>query len=169
MQTVPMYSAVKINGKKLYEYAREKETVSLPKREVTIKNLNIIKYEEKEITFKVTVSKGTYIRSLIKDLAASFNELAVMSALTRTKQGNVSLAECLDLDQITSNTPLKTIKDLFSYPEVTVDEETKKKVLNGNIIKLNTTEPRVFVTYQKTILAIYEKQSSFYHLVFKNC
>ena len=169
MQTVPMYSAVKINGKKLYEYAREKETVSLPKREVTIKNLNIIKYEEKEITFKVTVSKGTYIRSLIKDLAASFNELAVMSALSRTKQGNVSLAECLELDQITSNTPLKTIKDLFSYPEVTVDEETKKKVLNGNIIKLNTTEPRVFITYQKTILAIYEKQSSFYHLVFKNC
>ena len=92
-----------------------------------------------------------------------------MSALSRTKQGNVSLAECLDLDQITSNTPLKTIKDLFSYPEITVDEETKKKVLNGNIIKLNTTEPRVFVTYQKTILAIYEKQSSFYHLVFKNC
>ena len=115
------------------------------------------------------LTEGKQTNGIFSAIAASFNELAVMSALTRTKQGNVSLAECLDLDQITSNTPLKTIKDLFSYPEITVDEETKKKVLNGNIIKLNTTEPRVFVMYQKTILAIYEKQSSFYHLVFKNC
>ena len=64
-QTVPIYSAVKINGKKLYEYARNGKEVTLPTREITISNIELIDFHDNLIKFKVTVSKGTYIRSLI--------------------------------------------------------------------------------------------------------
>ncbi|NLM63337.1 MAG: tRNA pseudouridine(55) synthase TruB, partial [Mollicutes bacterium] len=91
-QEVPIYSAVKIKGKKLYEYARNKEKVELPKRLVNIKEINLIgdiKYVDSKVifSFKCKVSKGTYIRSLIDDIAKKLNTIGVMSNLTRIKQG----------------------------------------------------------------------------------
>ena len=68
MQEVPIYSAVKINGKKLYDYARNGEKVELPKREVCIKSIELLEFTNKSFTFKCTVSKGTYIRSLIREV-----------------------------------------------------------------------------------------------------
>ena len=68
MQEVPIYSSVKVNGRKLYEYARNNETVELPIKEVDIKEIEILSIDEREIVFKTLVSKGTYIRSLIRDI-----------------------------------------------------------------------------------------------------
>ena len=101
-QEVPIYSAVKINGKKLYEYARNNEEVELPKRKVNIKELSLIsdiKYENKKIIFSIfcKVTKGTYIRSLIRDIASNLNTIGVMSQLKRVKQGAFDINESYTL------------------------------------------------------------------------
>jgi tRNA pseudouridine55 synthase len=90
-QEVPIYSAVKIKGKKLYEYARANEEVKLPSREVEIKELELISFKGKTITFRALVSKGTYIRSLINDICKKLNTVGTMTSLVRTKQGNFSI------------------------------------------------------------------------------
>lgn len=166
-QTVPIYSAVKVRGKKLYEYAREKEEVALPTRKVEIKKLELLKIEKDEITFKALVSKGTYIRSLILDLAHQMNTVASMSKLVRTKQGDISLANCFSLEDIHINTPLKTIEDLFTYPKVSLNEEEYRRFLNGNKLALDTKDTVVFVTYQNKTVGIYEKEEELYRLMFK--
>ncbi len=167
VQTVPIYSAVKVNGKKLYEYARTGESVELPKREVTIYDLEIIKIEEDTIKFKTKVSKGTYIRALIEDIAHSLGTIATMTELIRTKQGDYSLEESIKLESITEETPLKTLEDLFSYPKIEITEEQKGLVENGNILSFNTTEEKIFLTFQQKVIAIYERKDSQYKMVFK--
>ena len=107
-QTVPIYSAVKINGKKLYEYARNNEEIELPKRKVTIKELKLISditYEKEKTKFKIKchVSKGTYIRSLIEDIATNLNTIGTMENLKRTKQGNFQIASANTIQDIENN------------------------------------------------------------------
>ena len=99
-QEVPIYSAVKINGKKLYEYARGNEDVTLPKRNVEIKNIKLISCKDDYYSFSVKVSKGTYIRSLIKDINDKLDIIGVMSNLTRTKQGVFDLKDSYTLEEL---------------------------------------------------------------------
>ena len=85
---MPLYSSVRVNGKRLYKYAREKESVILPKREVEIFKIELLDFNNDEFKFKVLVSKGTYIRSLIRDIGHALNTYATMTELERTKLGN---------------------------------------------------------------------------------
>lgn len=167
MQTVPIYSAVKIHGKKLYEYAREGIDVELPKRKVEIKELELLNIKDNEIQFRVVVSKGTYIRSLIEDIGESMGTIGTMSALERTRQGNVSIKECYSLDDIHENTKLKTIDDLFHYPKYELNDEQYKRVCNGNALKLDSRENRILLCYQHNTIAIYESVNQEYKMVFK--
>ena len=120
MQEVPKYSAVKVNGRKLYEYARNNIPVELPKREVDIKAIDIIgdiKRENGRIVFKIktTVSKGTYIRSLVRDIGVKLNVPAVMNTLVRTRIGKLSLDDAYSLDDIMNgNYHLIKITDMFN-------------------------------------------------------
>ena len=91
LQTVPLYSSVHVQGKRLYEYARDNTPVTLPKRKVSIYNLELISFNKDIITFKTKVSKGTYIRSLIEDICSKLNTCGTMNNLIRTKQGNFSI------------------------------------------------------------------------------
>lgn len=88
-QIPPMYSAIKVNGKKLYEYARSGESIMVEPRDIEIYNIELIQYKEHEIKFKVACSKGTYIRSLCEDIAQKLNTIGTMSALERTKVRNI--------------------------------------------------------------------------------
>ena len=97
-QEVPVYSAVKINGKKLYEYAREGVNIELPKRKVEIKEIELldeIEYKDNKTLFKFrcVVSKGTYIRSLINDIANKLDTIGIMTNLRRTRQGNFKIED----------------------------------------------------------------------------
>lgn len=166
-QTVPLYSAVKINGKKLYEYAREGQSVELPKRKVVIEELEFLKREGDLVTFRAVVSKGTYIRSLIEDLASSLNTVATMKKLTRTCQGIYSLENCQNIEDITAQTPLLKLEDLFSYPKVEVDEETLKRVKNGNKISLECSNPKILISYQGQAIALYQKEGNVYRFLFE--
>lgn len=159
-QEVPIYSAVKVNGKKLYEYARNKEEVELPKREVEIKNIELIGdvlyvNNKTVFKFKCIVSKGTYIRALINDIATRLNTIGIMTDLRRIKQGKFSIDDCISIDSLETN-KLINIVDVLDCKKVKLNSDIEKKVLNGN--KLNNiydTNEVLFIKEKKAI-ALYE-------------
>ena len=137
-QEVPIYSAVKINGKKLYEYAREGINIELPKRMVNIKSLeliNNIKYENNKTTFQIRchVSKGTYIRSLVNDIAHELGTVGTMTSLNRVKQGIFNISDSYTLEDIENdNYKLLSIKEALSnVKQVIVSGEELFKIKNG--------------------------------------
>ena len=98
-QTVPVYSAVKINGERAYKLARKGKTVKMPTRKVTIYSLEIISYSYPELKIKTKVSSGTYIRTLGEDLGKNLGTGAYLTALRRTKIANYKVKEALKLDE----------------------------------------------------------------------
>ncbi|MDD3453760.1 MAG: tRNA pseudouridine(55) synthase TruB [Bacilli bacterium] len=163
-QTVPIYSAVKINGKKLYQYARNDEYIELPKRKITIKKIELlgdIKYEDNKtiFTIKCLVSKGTYIRSLIDDIAKELNTIGVMSKLTRTAQGIFDIKESYSIDDVKNNN-YKLIKPkeiLNEYFIVICDENLEFKIKNGSLIdNIYNHDIVLFKNKQNNILSIYK-------------
>jgi len=98
-QTPPIYSAIKIKGTPAYKLARRGEEVSIEKREIFIKNLEIIEYSPPLLTIKVLVSSGTYIRSLARDIGDSLGVGAYLKELTRTRVGKFTLEDCKTLEQ----------------------------------------------------------------------
>ena len=164
MQEVPIYSAVKVDGKKLYEYARNNEKVVLPKRKVNIYSLELLEYEivNNKTTFKIKtkVSKGTYIRSLVNDIAHKLGTIGIMTGLERTKQGTFYIEDSYSLEEI-KNDNYKIIgisKILDKYPKVEVDSYLEKKIKNGNILE-NRYDilPLLFVNKNNIPLALYKE------------
>lgn len=157
-QEVPIYSAVKIKGKKLYEYARANEEVKLPSREVEIKELELISFKGKMITFRAVVSKGTYIRSLINDLCLKLNTIGTMTSLVRTRQGNFLIDDSFTVKEVASNKhKLITIYELFKdYEQREIDGEFLTKIKNGVLIDYDFENYVTFI-HKKDIIAIYEQ------------
>ena len=158
LQTVPKYSAVKINGKKLYEYARENIDIELPKREVSIYNLELISFTEDIIKIKTKVSKGTYIRSLIEDICDMLGTVGCMKSLVRTYQGVFGIDEAYTLEDIKNNNyKSKNIHEFLDYPCINIEECNLKTVLNGGkISNIYNIKDKVIMIYNNKDLAIYE-------------
>lgn len=137
LQEVPIYSAVKVNGEKLYNYARSGKKVSLPKKEVTIKNIELLSIEKKDtyyFTFKTTVTKGTYIRSLINDISEYLNIPLTMSNLIRTRQDIFKIEDSYTLKDIENNNyKLLDIEDIFNL-KISDTNDLHKKIINGNML-----------------------------------
>lgn len=158
-QEVPLYSAVHINGKKLYEYARNGEKMKLPSRPVTIYELELLEQKSaNQIQIRALVSKGTYIRSLVRDIAHQLNTIGVMSALKRTKQGKYPLEACYTLEQIQNgNYSFISMKEaLQDYSSMIVDEKLAHKIQNGQLLeKENFCAPILFLNSKEEPLALY--------------
>ena len=156
-QEVPIYSSIKVNGKKLYEYARENIEVELPKREVEIKDIKLLSINNNEVTFKCLVSKGTYIRSLINDIGNTLGTYATMTKLIRTKIDNFSLDNSYTLEDIEKgNYKLISIEEILDYPKIEIDDNLYKKISNGVVID-NTynIKDKVLFIYNSNVKAIY--------------
>lgn len=159
LQEVPLYSSIRVEGKRLYEYARNKEEVILPKREIEIFSIELLDVKDKSFSFKVKVSKGTYIRSLIRDIGVKLSIPCAMKNLTRTKQGIYNIEESTTLQEIENgNYKLISFYDaLKDYPMVEVDEYIENKVRNGRILDNRYEyEKFVYINKNKEVLAIYE-------------
>lgn len=157
MQEVPIYSSIKINGKKLYEYARSNIEVELPKRLVEIYDIKLLDFNDNQFTFSVSVSKGTYIRSLINDISKKMNILMTMSELRRTIVGKFNINNAKKLNDIMKNDILP-ITEIVDFPVITVDDNLEKKIRNGmQIDDIYNSQYVLFVNAKKEPLAIYEK------------
>ena len=122
-QVPPMYSAIKVNGKKLYEYARNGEEVELKPRKIEIYNIELIKIDKdkNEIEFKVDCSKGTYIRSLCVDIANKLGTIGYMKELNRTKVGIFEISDAITIDELENN------KQLANNKVIEMDDLLKSK------------------------------------------
>ena len=156
LQEVPIYSAVKVDGKKLYEYARKGESVTLPKKLVNIRSIELIDIYEKDnklyFSFRCNVSKGTYIRSLINDMGKSINIPMCMSNLKRTKQDKFSLDDAYTIKDIKNgNYKLLDIEDVIDLDVVEVPNSLYDVVKNGGLIKKTGDKPILFRRNGKNI------------------
>lgn len=155
-QTVPKHSAVKVGGKKLYEYARNNIDVELPKRLVKIYELELLDFNNDVIKFRVKVSKGTYIRSLIEDLCKKLNAIGTMSSLVRTKQGKFRIEDSHILDEINIKTKLLDSKDILDIKDYVLNDYEYKLVTNGNKLNIELEDGYYNVVYNNENVAIYK-------------
>ena len=161
IQEVPIYSAVKINGKKLYEYARNNEEVELPKKEIEILEIELLEVSNDSFSFRVVVSKGTYIRSLIRDIGIKLNILCTMSNLRRTKVGVFSIMDSCKLEELDKTPRIINIEDaLANYNKVKVDSYIENRIKNGSILENRyNCDIIVFINEEERVIAIYEVYS----------
>jgi len=140
-QVPPMYSAIKINGEKLYELARRGETIERAARDISIFSLELLEFNGKKVKIKCVVSKGTYIRSLIYDIGEDLKTFATMTSLIRTKVGNENIDNSFTLETVESLKEkedfsfLYDIETYFNYPNFSISGDKNKKLfLNGNTL-----------------------------------
>ncbi len=147
-QTPPMYSAIKINGKKLYEYARNGQQVEIPQREIEIYSIELIEINEnlKTVSFRVHCSKGTYIRTLCEEIAKRLQTVGYMKELNRVKVGSFDISEAITLQELEENKNnteylnkhIITIPYFFKdYPIIHLTEQEIKELLNGVKLQKN--------------------------------
>jgi len=167
-QVPPMYSAVKINGQKLYEIARKGETVERKSR--TIKILNLERTSEiEEIEDKVyfdfvsKVSKGTYIRTLCTRIGECLGCYASMAELVRISSGNFLLDNSSTIDDIKEGKfKIINMVEAIDLEKINLDDNTFNDVKNGKMITLNSKEALVALVYNKQLVAIYERDNQEY-------
>lgn len=155
-QTPPMYSAIKVKGKKLYEYARKGQTVEIPTRKITIYEIKLIRIQEelKQIVIEVSCSKGTYIRSLCDDIAKKLNTIGYMKELERTKVGQFKLEDTITIEELEkAKENMISVEDFFqNKSEITLEPSKLEMFLNG--VKLDTNQ-------QDQVYRIYDQKKCF--------
>ncbi len=170
-QIPPMYSAVKVNGKKLYEYAREGKDVKRPERQVTIYEIKLLSEAasfETDIPFEVTCGKGTYVRTLAVEIGAWLGYPAHLNQLTRTRSGGYSLEDCHTLSEIEAAEQNGTVQALLApiekalerFQKWTAMEDVVERVQNGARLPFpNDYKNEPIAVYNKDgqCLALYRK------------
>ena len=154
-QIPPMYSAIKVNGKKLYQYARQGQEVEIKPREIEIYEIKLINLDkkQKQISLVVSCSKGTYIRSLCEDIADRLGTVGFMKELNRTKVGEFNIKDCVTVEEFEEKynkndfSDIITIEEIFKEnPKIELDNLNIKQYLNGVKIKV-PAQDAVYRTY----------------------
>ena len=162
-QIPPMYSAIKIDGNKLYHLARKGIEVERPKRDVTIEYINLLDFKDNKVKIETKVSKGCYIRSLVYDIGQDLGSYATMTALQRKQVGDYSLENSYSLEQIEKmifNNDfnfLKTIEEIFSYDKYSLQTEKELTLYkNGNTVKIkeNLENKRYRIYFQNEFVGL---------------
>lgn len=165
-QVPPMYSAIKVNGRKLYDYARSGQTVEVKARRIEIYNIKLIKIDEKEkqIFFRVSCSKGTYIRTLCENIAEKLGAVGYMKELNRTKVGDFKIEDSIKVKELEENilkhnlSKIITIEELFKEKEkVELTDNEIKKYLNGVQIPVNEIYSKTNNNNNEEICRVYYK------------
>ena len=155
-QIPPMYSAIKINGKKLYEYAREGIEVEVEPRDIELYKLNLLSIENDEIEFEVSCSKGTYIRVVCEDIAKTLGTIGTMSSLNRTIVDKFNISQAItfeELESIKENIDSRLIKmeNVFDHlPKLTLNKRKEDLFLNGVMLTFE---------YQDGVYNIYDSNN----------
>ncbi len=169
-QIPPMYSAIKINGKKLYELARQGMEVERKPREIEIREIEILSVELPELSIRVDCSKGTYIRTLCHDIGEKLGCGAVMSSLMRTRVGDFSIEEAYTLEEVERLSQEGRLEEIIrpaeecfeEYPAVHIAEKGRKYLENGNEIGFSFLTEKPSGDY----LRVYDETGVFYGIYF---
>jgi tRNA pseudouridine55 synthase len=146
---------------KLYQYARQGFNVELPKREVDIKEIEVLDINDNIVKFRALVSKGTYIRSLINDIGISLGTFAYMTELRRTKQGKFNIEDAYTIEQIKEgNYKLLNIEDVLDVEVVECDDNLYKQVNNGTKQPINSKHEYTLYKYQGNKIALYRNEDN---------
>ncbi|SDY84660.1 tRNA pseudouridine55 synthase [Proteiniborus ethanoligenes] len=163
-QIPPMYSAIKYNGKKLYELAREGKTIERQPREIIIHDLKILKnYDNKRIMFDANCSKGTYIRTLCNDLGREIGALGCMTFLLRKEVGDFKIEDSYTLEEIKEYANAQRLADIVlpidsalkHYSHIEVDKGYFQILKNGGKIKLDNNHIKSFSNNNKKSTRVY--------------
>ena len=171
-QVPPMYSAIKVNGKKLYEYARSGIEVERKEREIEVISIERISDvttidNYQTCKFKAQVSKGTYVRTLCTQIGERLGHLATMSSLNRLRSGSISLAQCYDLKAVEEGNYhlIDLVSATKKYRQIEVDDYLENKVLHGMKISfkdLNVEDELVFFVKGEKLIGIYKRSEVCY-------
>ena len=159
-QIPPIYSALKVNGKKLYEYARKGETVEIKSREICINKLEIQNFDEiaQTVELYIDCSKGTYIRSIANDLGENLGTYGHLIKLTRVKAGDFLIDNSMPLDKLQSaeevQQNLLNPLGMLDYPKYNLTKEEFKKISHGNSIEIPLNDCIAILTYDARIVSI---------------
>lgn len=171
-QIPPMYSAIKVKGKKLYEYARKGQEVQIEPREIEIYSITLDALNKNKIQFTVSCSKGTYIRSLCEDIAEKLGTVGYMSKLNRIKVGEFDIKEAINIEEFEKlenreqkreyiNKKIISIEKLFMfYPQIMLPKEKLTQFLNGVKLEIPTKcienyKEKSIVNYENTLFRVY--------------
>ena len=167
MQVPPMYSAVKVGGKKLYELARQGIEIERPARPITVHSIELLSFDEKERSgvLDIHCSKGTYIRTIISDIGEKLGTGAVMTSLQRTLSGGFTLEDCIELEAVRNMTAddiekiIIPVEKLFScYEKIILNDKQRKMFMNG--VVLDTA--KMGISYpENTDLSVYDSAGVF--------
>lgn len=173
-QIPPMYSAVKVNGVRLYDLARQGKEVERTERTVTVYSIVLLDFDEKTQTGTLDIfcSKGTYIRTLIDDIAKALDTIGTMTSLTRTVACSYTLADAITLNELKEavangdvNKYIKSVESLFeNYDELVVSDAQAFRFKNGNSLDIERTELRKSSVEDKKIFRIKDKEKNFISL-----
>ena len=162
-QTPPKYSAIRVKGKRLYKYARKGEKVEIPKRKVNIKDIEILNIENEVAELKVKVSEGTYIRSLVNDIAEILGTNAIVSELKRVSIGNLNIENkhyIEDIEKLTKNQLPHHIvaTEIINLPILEIKESELNNIKNGDLINKDkfSNEEIYIIKYKNHIVATYK-------------
>jgi len=166
-QTPPMYSAVKVNGKKLYDLARKGITVERKPRLITIHEIKILNKLENGYRLYISCSKGTYIRSLCTDIGEKLGCGGTMGNLIRTRSGQFKIEHSIKLEQINESTELQPIEQILQYPTIQVLEGGIKMALNGNPLPMDLVcpsnfEDKCWLKHGEKLIGLYKKQNKLF-------
>ena len=167
-QEVPLYSAKHIDGKRAYELAREKRKVKAPIIDIDVKKIALLQYKDQEITFSVTVSKGTYIRSLGRDIALRLGTIGYLSSLRRTSVNQFEVINAKKLVDLSAD-DLLSIEEVFpQIPTFVCDKTQAKRVFNGNDLHLDSQEENyLFMKVEDKILALYRQDRPHHYISYR--
>ena len=161
-QIPPMYSALKHDGVPLYSLAREGIEIERKPRNIEMFSIELIEYNKPFLTFKCKVSKGTYIRTLAKDIAIKLSTVGHLVKLIRTNIDKFDLNMAKKVNELTINDSI-SIVEMLTLPTLIVDNEIEKKIRNGNKLSLQGKNMLLLVNEKKEALAIYEKKEDGYY------
>ena len=161
-QIPPKYSAIKVKGKRLYKYAREGREIDIPKRKINVKEIEILSLNNEKAEIKVKVSEGTYIRTLISDIAKDINTFGIVSELKRISIGNLDINhssyinDIKKLDPKTTPDPLSQ-NEIIDLPILKVNKNDIINIKNGELMKndLFKTKETYILEYDGYVVATY--------------
>ena len=169
-QTPPIYSAIKVKGKRLYKYARQNQDVEIPNRTIFVESAELLEVNDNKVTFEITVSKGTYIRSIVQQLGEYVNTYAIVETLTRTAIGNLNSNHKslnTNVEALNHNSTIMPLDwaEVINLPKIDLDVEKIETIKNGQLLPRNmfSSEENYIISIENNIAAIYKPFNEGYY------